>query len=314
MINLEDFNVAGDDSIFELLNRVFAWNDKNILKLDPVSGGITNSLFRCNNTTTNETVLIRLYGKSTDSIIDRKRELVAHEMLFDLDLASKLYAKFNNGIIYGFIQGSPLSFQDLPNWSGPIAKHLFTIHSKLDIAVFKSKLDNQTLCQIWPILDSWINQLNNIQLKQELIWLQDKLSNTSKTVACHSDLLAGNIITSKNGNVSFIDYEYLMIAPRAFDIANHLMEWQGFDCESFRIPHPTSETVKDWCKDYLSRSDDPNDDISKLIEEVKLHYGLPGFFWGIWSQIQSRISELDFDYESYSQKRLNEYWKWKEAL
>lgn len=305
--------MAGDDSVYELLDRVFSWNDKSIIKLSPISGGITNSLLMSHNKLTNERVLIRLYGKSTDSIIDRKRELVAHEMLFDLNLASKLYAKFNNGIIYGFIQGSPLSFKDLPKWSKPIANHLYTIHSKLDISVFQSKLDDGALCQIWPILLNWVTLLNNSELLKELVWLQKKLSNTSKMVACHSDLLAGNIITSHNEEVSFIDYEYLMIAPRAFDIANHLMEWQGFECESFRIPQADSDTVKDWCKQYLSHSNDPNDDdVSKLVQEVKLHYGLPGFFWGVWAEIQSTISELDFDYKNYSKERLQEYYNWKQ--
>lgn len=310
MLQLADFRVDDDASVLALLEKVFGW--KEAVKVAPVSGGITNSLLMASNTRTNEKVLVRLYGKATGAIIDRDRELVAHEMLFHLDLASKLYAKFANGILYGFIQGSPLTYQDLPQWADPIAKHLFTIHSQLDTGAFRAKLAKDTLCEIWPILHSWVSQLDSEELQTELRWLEARLHNVSPPVACHSDLLAGNIITSENRSVSFIDYEYLMIAPRAFDIANHLMEWQGFVCERSRIPSADSEIVRNWCRSYLSLSSSDNVDI--LVDEVAAHYGLPGFFWGVWAQIQASISELDFDYASYSQLRLQEYWAWKNAL
>lgn len=280
MITLADFTVQNEDSVYELLDRVFHWQIKFSLELSPISGGITNSLLMVHNKSTNERVLIRLYGKSTDTIIERQRELVAHQMLFDLGLASKLYAKFNNGIVYGFIHGTPLNFIDLPKWSKPIATHLAVIHSKLDIDSFQSQLDVKTLSSIWPILNHWVNQIQNDQLKMELEWLERTIGGTSKLVACHSDLLAGNIIMSKDGDVSFIDYEYMMVGPRAFDIANHFMEWQGFDCESFRVPDPRSGTVRKWCEYYLEETGEV-DQLDQLVKEVRLHYGLPGFFGGL---------------------------------
>jgi ethanolamine kinase len=40
-------------------------------------------------------------------------------------------------------------------------------------------------------------------------------------------------------------------------------------------------------------------------------WGMPGFYWGIWSAIQSTISEIDFDYSSYAEQRMSEYFSWK---
>ena len=42
--------------------------------------------------------------------------------------------------------------------------------------------------------------------------------------------------------------------------------------------------------------------------------GVPGFYWGIWALIQATISQIDFDYASYADLRLGEYWAWKAEL
>lgn len=47
------------------------------------------------------------------------------------------------------------------------------------------------------------------------------------------------------------------------------------------------------------------------MDEVDVYRGLPGFYWGIWALIQATISEIDFDYASYAEVRLGEYWAWK---
>jgi hypothetical protein len=39
--------------------------------------------------------------------------------------------------------------------------------------------------------------------------------------------------------------------------------------------------------------------------------GIPGFYWGVWALIQATISQIDFDYASYAELRLGEYWAWK---
>jgi ethanolamine kinase len=49
----------------------------------------------------------------------------------------------------------------------------------------------------------------------------------------------------------------------------------------------------------------------KLLEEVDLFRGVPGFYWGIWALIQATISQIDFDYASYAETRLGEYYAWR---
>lgn len=49
----------------------------------------------------------------------------------------------------------------------------------------------------------------------------------------------------------------------------------------------------------------------RLFAEVDVFRGIPGFYWGIWALIQAQISQIDFDYASYAELRLGEYWGWR---
>ena len=53
------------------------------------------------------------------------------------------------------------------------------------------------------------------------------------------------------------------------------------------------------------------DEVRKLIDEVDAFRGVPGFYWGIWASIQAVISQIDFDYATYAELRLSEYWAYK---
>lgn len=145
----------------------------------------------------------------------------------------------------------------------------------------------------------------------------------------HCDLLSGNVIiqpassaTDPNAKpiVSFIDYEYAAPSPAAFDIANHFAEWGGFDCDHHLLP--TQSQRRDFIRAYIqsyfshikgkSAAVNEDEEARQLFAEVDVFRGLPGFYWGIWALIQATISQIDFDYASYAEVRLGEYWAWRE--
>jgi ethanolamine kinase len=184
----------------------------------------------------------------------------------------------------------------------------------------------------------------NEQLQRELKWLYQELSDTkgiadNPLVFGHCDLLSGNVIIQQSScssspsssasspapssassehaiaTVNFIDYEYSTPAPAAFDIANHFAEWGGFDCDFSVLP--TRAQRRDFLTYYLASYNSLLDrtfnesEVEQLFEEVDLFRGTPGFYWGIWALIQTTISQIDFDYASYAEIRLGEYWEWK---
>lgn len=54
-------------------------------------------------------LLIRIYGKNTEVLIDRQKEIVNFNLLHRFGFAPKLYATFNNGLVYAYTHGKPLS-------------------------------------------------------------------------------------------------------------------------------------------------------------------------------------------------------------
>lgn len=120
--------------------------------------------------------------------------------------------------------------------------------------------------------------------------------------------------------VNFIDYEYATPSPAAFDIANHFAEWGGFDCEHHLLPTRAQrlDFIREYVRSYFSHLGhdaslfDEGAEVKQLFEEVDVFRGVPGFYWGIWALIQAKISQIDFDYASYAEIRLGEYWAWRE--
>jgi ethanolamine kinase len=207
-----------------------------------------------------------------------------------------------------------------------------------------------TVMQKWILAlptETEAKKLRQTELQGELEWLVKKLGDTpgvggKPLVFGHCDLLSGNVIvlphsdaSSQNSTassptlsvtstdpafaaVSFIDYEYATPSPQAFDIANHFAEWGGFECDFTKLP--TRSQRLDFLTTYLNAFNSLLDrdleqkDLDQLFEEVDLFRGAPGFYWGIWALIQATISQIDFDYASYAEIRLGEYFAWKDTL
>lgn len=132
-------------------------------------------------------------------------------------------------------------------------------------------------------------------------------------------MLSGNIIIHRDEaepTVNFIDYEYATPSPAAFDLANHFAEWAGFDCDHSAVPTRAQRHafVSEYIKAYFKLASpvaDVEEETRKLMLEVDVFRGVPGFYWGIWALIQAMISNIDFDYASYAEERLGEYWAYK---
>lgn len=342
---LPDMCVAPDQPalVTTLLCSVFPdWTAADVA-VKQLTGGITNMLLECTHGAS--TVLVRTYGQGTDVIIDRDREFALHLLLHLLGLAPPLFARFANGLVYGYLPGRALEPSELAaeNMYPHIAARLGQWHRGVESSSIQRGIDTlkrygggspATAVDVWLLLEEWVALAPSIQpmlelcrenrdvaeradadlrttLQAELAWARGKLEHgVSPSVTAHGDLLSGNVIVGSGTNpVAFIDYEYMMPAPRAYDIANHLVEWQGFDCDRSRIPEPRADNpvLRQWCAAYLGNETE----VDGLITELQAFYGLPGFYWGVWASIQLEISKIDFDYASYSKLRMEEYWKWK---
>ncbi|KAK4131934.1 kinase-like protein [Trichocladium antarcticum] len=353
--------------------------------------GITNTLLKAVNKRAGlsadeidkESILLRAYGHGTDVIIDRQRETQNHELLMRHGLAPELLARFENGMMYRFIQGTVTHPEDLrkPIIYKAVARRLAEWHavvpcisartghsrknsradgttppaldSNLGDAEFQLALDGvapgKPPPNVWTVMQKWIFALptdteaqraRQAELQQELRALVSELSQrpglgAHGLVFAHCDLLSGNVIVQPKTDganadkttetVTFIDYEYATPSPAAFDIANHLAEWGGFDCDFSVLPTRAQrrEFVAEYIHAYFAQRStkfpgsaaaaavDEAAEVEKLMEEVDMFRGVPGFYWGIWALIQATISQIDFDYASYAETRLGEYVAWR---
>lgn len=194
-----------------------AWRDEEEGPVEFVrfTDGITNTLMKAVKRRPGLTelevdrkaILIRAYGKGTDVLIDRERELRAHNLLATLGLAPPLLARFDNGLMYSFIPGHVCSHLDLakPEIYRQVAKRLGQWHS-LPIGAITSTpvLDREPEAQkhlapvngnstrpypnTWTTMRQWIEVLPKStdeerervkMIETELAWLEPKLSNTS---------------------------------------------------------------------------------------------------------------------------------------
>ncbi|KAM7202450.1 Protein kinase-like domain containing protein [Rhypophila sp. PSN 637] len=207
---------------------------------------------------------------------------------------------------------------------------------------------------VWTVMQKWIFALptetetqraRQAELQKELTRCVAELSQRpglgqNALVFAHCDLLSGNVIVLpknegvSNGNgvksteesvdVTFIDYEYATPSPAAFDLANHFAEWGGFDCDYNTLPTRSQrrEFIQDYIHSYFSlfpASKQPSKvdeaaEVERLFNEVDHFRGIPGFYWGIWALIQATISQIDFDYASYAETRLGEYYAWRAEI
>ncbi|RKF62919.1 putative ethanolamine kinase [Erysiphe neolycopersici] len=217
--------------------------------------------------------------------------------------------------------------------------------SILQATKLREKLDNthqeNISPNLWTVIQKWISALptNTLAEKSRQITLQNEIDRlilelrdrpglgNNSLVFAHCDLLSGNIVVLPQSTVdanatltvSFIDYEYAAPSPAAFDIANHFAEWGGFDCDYHQLPTRSQriDFIREYIRSYYKHihhniSDEDREAESKrLFSEVDLFRGLPGLYWGIWALIQSKISKINFDYASYAESRLGEYWAWR---
>jgi len=90
-------------------------------------------------------VLLRAYRRDSEILIDRDTEATTHALLAERGLAPPLLARFNNGLLYGFLPGRVCTPRDLlkePVWRA-VAVRLGEWHARLPLPNSKVKGGNQ---------------------------------------------------------------------------------------------------------------------------------------------------------------------------
>jgi ethanolamine kinase len=284
------------------ISRIFPHWNRNHLKFTLCTTGMTNKLIKVTSGCANvdNVVLVRIYGRGSDLLINRKAELQTLEILSTLGLSAGLYGHFNNGMVYGFVQGQTFTTKDMidSHKSSLVAEHMATWH-KIDISANPSPVFFKNL-EKWISLipDSFTNPEFNKRISlsgysHELIQIEYRrlkkllMSLHSPVVFCHQDIQIGNIVyNAELDSVNFIDFEYSAVSYRGFDIANHFCEFGGFECDWSK--YPSKQFQLDWLKVYLSVYDGKPPCATELENtyfEVLCFSLASHFMWSVWALV-----------------------------
>jgi len=286
-----------------------------------VPGGITNQLFRLS-ATDRPTVLVRVYGRNTEVVIDREAENQLFARLSQEGFAPTYYGRFENGRVEGWWSGfRPLEPHEMgdPHIRRLIAAKLHEMHGIAPL---------EPAPMMWATLNRWMDaalkltfdgpdaeryaalelpRYAEVMAALERSFHERPLTGpgealADRSVLAHNDLLSGNILYDDANEVRFIDYEYGACAPAGFDIANHFCEYAGFDSD-YERGFPGRDVRDDFIAAYLGR-ETTAEVVSGFSRAVDRFILCDHFWWGIWAVIQAKYSTIDFDYLEYARLRL----------
>ncbi|OBZ79032.1 putative choline kinase [Grifola frondosa] len=236
------------------------------ITIQKVSGSLTNAVFfvSCPSVPSSRTLLLRIYGPSSASLISRPRELrTLHVLSSQYHIGPRVYGTFENGRIEEYFDSTALSAADLRDkkistWIGARMAELHGVD--IEAVERESPLTNGR-GKGWQLgamqnVKSWLALAREVlalpsapeQVRRNLDldrferewerymrWLhqKEKEQGTSKRVFSHNDTQYGNLLrlkTPKEGipehrQIIVVDFEYASPNTAAFDIANHFHEW-----------------------------------------------------------------------------------------
>ncbi|ORZ30078.1 kinase-like domain-containing protein [Catenaria anguillulae PL171] len=190
--------------------------DAQAAKVTRCKQGITNKLLKVSLPSGNK-YLMRVYGHGTSTLIDRDAEVRNMAYLASHGLAPPLHARFNNGLVYGFVKGTAAHPDALahPQVWPAIAKHLAEWHS-LPLPSPSSPSNDGAQApppasQLFVTLDRWLGMVTQAAQARdgptatqfEGIALADLGAERDRLFATlpaspltfnHNDLLSGNVI------------------------------------------------------------------------------------------------------------------------
>ncbi|XP_052270791.1 ethanolamine kinase 1-like isoform X2 [Dreissena polymorpha] len=301
-----------NDSVLEVIKAVrpawFAGGDvQDQVKCKEFTGGISNILFGYYQSW-DDVVLMRVYGEGSGLMIDRDQEKINIQILHAAGRCAPLYGTFNNGVLYGFVQGVTLEVDTVRDEQigKLIAQEMIELH--------KVKVPNQEVRSgLWKKMSRFLDlgpdefadpETNKRyketvkskgELREELAMLQSHLEVLdSPVVFCHNDLLLKNILYDQDKGVDDVDFS------RYPDRA-HQLRWLRNYLELKAVDAGQPDTVTD-------------QDVERCYV-ITNKFALAGhLFWGLWGLVQAKNSLIDFGFLEYAQMKLGEYFNRKEEF
>jgi len=238
-------------------NRAITAADVRVHK---VSGALTNAVFfvSCPTIPGTFTLLLRVYGPSSGSLVSHSRELeILHILSSEYKIGPLIYGTFDNGRIEQHFDSVALTAADLrdPDISRWIATRMAELH-QVDLDAIEGPTPSGHEDTVKKNVQTWLPHAREVlslpatpssfsrafdidslanQWEKYMHWIShvETREGASQRVLAHNDAQYGNLLRMNPGprnpkghrQIIVVDFEYAGPNPAAFDIANHFIEW-----------------------------------------------------------------------------------------
>jgi thiamine kinase-like enzyme len=256
----------------------------------PLDGGITNRNYRVR--FGGAEYMVRLPGKDTGLLgISRDAERIANEAAASLGIAPEVVAADRRSIVTRFVAGGGAVDPDaLRANPAPVARALRAFHESgvtLPARFWVPELLDQ-YAQI--VADRGGTLPAAYAGTRELAARVAERLPLDEPVACHDDLLPGNLMTTDGGvTVLLVDWEYAGMGHPLFDLGNLAVNNEFDD--------PAEERL---LTAYHGAA--PTTGQRAALKLMRLMSDAREAAWGVVSGV---ISELDFDFTAYAHKHFD---------
>jgi len=279
----------------------------DIAKVRQLHGGVTNQVYHVEFAESSQLpkqVIVRLYGSGTSVFFNREHENMLLRNLWKKKIGGGVIYEDREARIEHFIEGT---------CGQPASTHVHQI-GKAMRALHEIPIPEQSTT-LWNRLEDWrrlagqpYNEIYK-NYREKLLAFSAETGGAfwNENVLCHGDLTPGNVILMENKQLNFIDFEYSMVAPRAFELANYFCE---YGTSLLEPTYPEKNIREKVIETYLKGDGSDNDVEKKLtisngLGIVDGYSVLSHYYWGLWGIIQAKQATIDFDYNDYAKKRLD---------
>ena len=274
-------------SIKRLMKLIPEWNKRSI-KMKPINGGITNTNYKV--TVDEKSFFLSIPSSNSESLnIDYRNKYYNNKICGENNISPKVthFIESENLLVTEFIESECSSLEIFQNSKKieQLVKNIKLLHNSRpflrNFNMFNQISSYQKLLKRDYLPKKLFKYINNIKtLEQKLYLPNDKL------VPCHNDLLAENIIINNN-QIFIIDFDYSGNNDPCFELGNLSVEMKYDD-----------EQINKLVKSYYGVIND------NIISRVNLQGVVSDIGWSLWSYVQVKNSNLNFDYGKHAIYRL----------
>jgi len=274
-------------TIDRLIKLIPEWKGK-LIKVDPINRGITNINFKVN---VDKRVFFLSIPDSDSELlnIDYRNKYYNNKICGDIKISPRVvhFIESDNLLVTEFIKSKTSSLTKFQSSKEikQLVKKIKLLHNAKpflrnfnmlsQISYYKNILKEEYLPKE---LFKYVNKIET--LKQKLYLTKDNL------VPCHNDLIAENII-KKDNQIYIVDFDYSGNNDPCFELGNLSVEMEYDD-----------EQINKLVRSYYGEINE------NIISKVYLQGVVSDIGWSLWSYVQAKISNNNFDYSMHGLNRL----------